>query len=143
VLPATASANPSCGANIEHNTTLTADLDCQGYGPAIGAGVSNVTLDLGGHTLSGSGLIGIGVGEASNVTIENGTVTGFENGINVGRSSVTIKRVTLIRNGEGVSLFHTEALLIRDRIERNSVGGIFSDGFSTITLDHTKVKHNG
>jgi hypothetical protein len=71
----------SCGSTITSNTTLTADLVCAGDGLIIGA--NGITLNLGGHTITGTaGGNGINdgflTGHFNNVTIRNGKVTGFQ-----------------------------------------------------------------
>src|SRR4051794_41657583 len=70
--PATAS-HVSCGAVLNTDTTLDSDLsDCPGSGVVIGA--SDITVDLGGHTIDGSGT-GAGVdngGGYDRVTVRNG-----------------------------------------------------------------------
>jgi hypothetical protein len=69
----------SCGDTILVSSTLTTDLTCTGDGLIIGA--AGVTLDLGGHTISGTGT-GVGIRDTgpasfSNVTVRDGTVRGF------------------------------------------------------------------
>jgi len=53
-------------------------------------GVDNVELNLGGFTLTGDGT-GTGVTDGGtnriNVTVQNGTITGFANGVNLGSST--------------------------------------------------------
>ena len=70
-----------CGDTITTDTTLDSDLlDCPGYGVWIGA--DDVTLDLNGHTISGTGA-GMGIRNQAfdRVVVENGVVTGFQGGI--------------------------------------------------------------
>ena len=54
-------ATVSCGSVITTSTTLTTDLTC-GPGDALTIGADNVTLDLGGHTVTGPGAYGAGAG---------------------------------------------------------------------------------
>ncbi len=67
--------------------TLSADLVYSGTsGAAINIAASNVTIDLGGHTISGNGLDStiaeaIYSGGQSNITITNGTISGFMYGV--------------------------------------------------------------
>jgi parallel beta-helix repeat protein len=62
------------------------DLVCNTYGNAITISANNVTLNLKGHFLlgpqSGAGVSnGVYVGAQQNVIVENGTITGFWNGV--------------------------------------------------------------
>lgn len=76
----------ACGDTVTQDTTLNADLvGCAGDGLAIGA--DGITLDLGGHTISGRfisggtpGQVGIDNHGHDDVTIRNGTVNGFVGG---------------------------------------------------------------
>lgn len=90
-------APPSCGAVITRSTTLTADLvGCAGDGLVIGA--SRLTLDLGGHTLggSGNGSVGIRIAGHQDVKIVDGSIIGFDTGIAVADSRrVTVREVTV------------------------------------------------
>lgn len=76
---------PACGQVITKNTTLNADIGpCFGDGVIIGA--DGITLNLNGHSIIGDALkrddmAGIRVPIRNNVTIENGAVTGFDDGI--------------------------------------------------------------
>ena len=57
---------------------VTQDLVCSASGSAITISADNVTLDLHGHSLLGSPAgIGVYVGAQQNVTVENGSITGF------------------------------------------------------------------
>jgi hypothetical protein len=85
----------SCGQVLEASTLVTNDLtDCPGDGLVIGAPA--IILDLGGHTIDGTGL-GSGIrneGHAS-VTVRNGTVTEFDHGVQLGPET-TLNRVELL-----------------------------------------------
>jgi hypothetical protein len=68
-------SNVHCGDVITHDTKLDSDLTCPGDGLVIGA--DGITLDLGGHTLTGTGQDTKGVSNPGydGVTIENGVVS--------------------------------------------------------------------
>src|SRR5688572_471199 len=80
----TAAAAPvvTCGSTVTTDVTLTADLHCpSGDGIILG---SNVTLDLGGHSLVGAGSSGVGVQTSylsQGNTIRNGTIEDWGTGI--------------------------------------------------------------
>ncbi|MFD8500165.1 PKD domain-containing protein [Amycolatopsis sp. NPDC059657] len=88
----------ACGDTITKNSVLTKDLVCTGtVGLTIAA--SNVTLDLAGHTLSTDNTSavrkGILVTGGKNVTIRNGSVQQFTDGIVInGASDVVIDHVS-------------------------------------------------
>jgi hypothetical protein len=75
-----------CGAVVTQDTTLTGDLlDCPGNGLVVGA--DGITIDLNGHTISGQIISGgspdqVGIENRGHddVTIRNGTITGFLRG---------------------------------------------------------------
>ncbi len=109
VSPAAASSEPTCGSTLTTDTVLTSDLNCPaGDGLVIGA--SGITLDLGGHTLSGSGgdsmgVADIGLAESiTGVTIRNGTIADFGYGIYLeDTQNTTISHVRLINDAAGLS----------------------------------------
>lgn len=81
--PAAAAPVVTCGSTVTTDVTLTADLHCpSGDGIILG---SNVTLDLGGHSLIGAGSSGVGVQTSflslGGNTIRNGTIEDWGTGI--------------------------------------------------------------
>ena len=93
VLPAESRPEITCGQTITQDTILTADLACPPdteYALIIGA--SNITLDLGGHTISGSmPRTGVFAIRQEGITIRNGAIDGF----NVGVFIIETNRVTM------------------------------------------------
>jgi hypothetical protein len=74
--------SPQCGDTITTSVHLRTDLICPGDGLIVGA--DNIVIDLNGHTIrgeAGSDSIGIADGvrgpSHSNVTIRNGTISGY------------------------------------------------------------------
>ena len=95
----------TCGATLTTSTTLSADLvNCPGTALIIGA--DGITIDLAGHTISGTNAAG-GEGIASDghahVRIVNGRITDFRfNGVGIrGGSGNLVRGVTVRRIGEG------------------------------------------
>ena len=81
ITASTVPASVSCGQLITQSVLVQNDLlDCLGDGLVVGA--SNITIDLNGHTLDGTGL-GAGVlnNGFDNVTITNGTIQEFDFGV--------------------------------------------------------------
>jgi parallel beta-helix repeat protein len=87
VVPGVAfAAQPSCGDTIMTNVTLTADLDCSGYGGnGITFGKKGLTLNLNGHTIWGTdgddSNYGVYTNYKKNVTVKNGTLDGWGNAV--------------------------------------------------------------
>lgn len=126
----------TCGQTITHDTTLTADLtNCPGDGLVIGA--DNITLNLNRHTIDGTvtqlpvcdeppvGSDGIRAGGYDGLTIENGTVQQFTQGIEGGAE------------GEGVANSDLHGLVVRD----NRFGGI-SFGSNQLLNNHNRIVGN-
>jgi PKD domain len=85
----------ACGQTITTNVTLNVDLQCTGT--AVTFGVDGISLDLGGHTITGNGN-GDGIlipdGRA-NDAVSNGTVNGFGTSVHgLGISNVAISELT-------------------------------------------------
>lgn len=130
-VPATADAAVACGQAITRNTTLDHDLTCSGPGIFINA--SNVTLNLGGYTITGpvpddaQFRNGITIGSnRSGVTVTNGTVRGFERGItiNPGANDARLAGLALDANGLGLAAFTntiTGVVPERARIAGNTI----------------------
>ena len=94
-----------CGTTLTSSTALKADLvQCPGTGLVIGA--DNITVDLGGHTISGTNAAG-GEGIANDghagVRIVNGKISDFRlNGVGIrGAQNATVSRLTIRRIGAG------------------------------------------
>jgi hypothetical protein len=74
-----AEPNIHCGDTISVDLVANVDLNCPGDGLVVGA--DDVTLDLGGHTITGTGTgVGLTVANQSNVTVRNGTIADFQTG---------------------------------------------------------------
>jgi hypothetical protein len=75
-------ANELCGQTITQSVTLTANQACTGQGLIVGA--DGITINLAGFTLSGDGGFdehGVDLNGHTKVTIANGTIRGFFDGV--------------------------------------------------------------
>lgn len=117
----------SCGQTITTDTVLTQNLACPaGTDSAIIIGASNITLDLGGHRLSGfapgNGVFAIG---QEGITIKNGTIDGFTYGVFViDTHLVTLDNLT-IRNLDisdpnqfifGINILSSQDVVVKDSL---------------------------
>jgi len=124
-----------CGDVITQDTTLDSDLiECPGDGIVIGA--SDITLDLGGHTVKGNAL-GCGITNGysdwcaspiergyERVTVRDGTVRDFYVGVGIGNvTDIALLRLRIRdSHGPGIWLSETHGGLI----EANVVTGFQS-----------------
>jgi len=143
-MPIPASDTPVSSFNITQSGSyyLTGNRSCSGNGILVSA--SNVTIDLMGYTLDGSGSTGSGIymSGRSNVEIRNGTVWNFGySGIN-GFGSISSKghRVINIRavsngqlNGGGIVLAGSNHLVKDCTATGNATDGIWVSNSSTVT----------
>ncbi len=147
----TAAAAPvvTCGSTVTTDVTLTADLHCpSGDGIILG---SNVTLDLGGHSLVGGGS-GVGVqtdflSEGGN-TIRNGTIENWGTGIllqaqNPDGVPYTVSDVVLLNSpvsqvGVNTSLQLTGVTAVDSRID-GQLGGDLAISQSRLTRSAVNV----
>jgi hypothetical protein len=117
--------NPAYGQIIVDDLTLSEDIVCpSNIVHTITIGASNVVFDLGGHTISG-GAPGVGIFAEGieNLTIRNGIIDGFENGIFIiGVNNVIIENLT-VRNNEisdpnhfifGIHIDSSQDVVVRD-----------------------------
>jgi hypothetical protein len=108
---AEASGSVECGQAVTEDTVLEHDLHCAGSGLEMTTG--DVTLDLSGHSIQGSGS-GTGIlvrpcDQSGELLIRNGTVTGFDVGVHVAADqdcshtvATTIEDLLIARNRTGV-----------------------------------------
>ncbi len=114
----------SCGQVITTSRLVTNDLlDCLGNGLVIGA--NGITLDLGGHTIDGTGLgIGILNNGFDSVTITNGIVQEFDFGVqlNDGTAMNIVSNMTLQLNQEAaIHLVDADSGVNGNTIRNNTI----------------------
>jgi parallel beta-helix repeat protein len=127
VAPATA-AVVTCGTVVTTSIRLTSDLGpCPG--DALIAGADHITIDLGGHTISGTGIgAGVRVAQRTGVTVTAGTIQGFHTGVVLDESTLgTVSKLVLRDNIRGVNLAGAD----RNLVEKNT---ILNSGLDAIRL---------
>jgi parallel beta-helix repeat protein len=127
-----------CGASVAADLKLGNDLVCTG--DAFFVTADDVTIDLNGHTISGSATgVGITVRMRHGVTIHGGTIQNFLTGIFVSQSSnVDIRENRLAQNREAIFLIGSSNNIVRENVAwenqlrgvmlRPTTGGIPSTG---------------
>jgi parallel beta-helix repeat protein len=115
-----------CGAYVTHDVTLQHDI----YGCVDGGIIvakSGVTVDLGGHTITGLGEgDGIAAGGVSGVTIKNGSITNFEAGLRLtGVQNSRVHDVRLSLNSDASAWVEgsTGNKFLRNTMTENGDGG--------------------
>lgn len=158
--PASAS-QVACGDVITEDTTLDADLGpCPGDGLVVRA--DDVTLDLGGHRIfaaNGAGdHAGIRLGRVSGVTVQNGTVEGFDAGIAIFAGSAnTVRDMTVQNNvndqvsppcdlGDGIAILNSsDNQIVDNRIVGNGPYGgvsVIEDSDRNVISGNVVLGHN-
>jgi hypothetical protein len=131
----------ACGTVINDSVRLAGDIGpCPGHGLIIAA--SNITVDLGGHTVTGSTesnterreQIGVLLRQVTNVAVRNGTVQHFDAGLSIeGGGHNRVQGLKAVHNvnhsattgadnpcnyGDGLVIFNSD---------RNTVAGILAE----------------
>jgi hypothetical protein len=110
---------------------LTKSLTYSGAGNAIEIEAPDVTLDLQGHQLSGTGAatVGVFVNSVSDVTIENGAVEGFGTGIlfsstGIANNAESVQQMRVFLNGSGIVLDYPSSCTIQNSTIGSGISGI-------------------
>src|SRR2546423_1734770 len=124
----------TCAMRVSQSFTLANDMTCTGDGMVVIS--DTVTVDLGGHTLTGPGMgpqtwplpqldsVGVRVGGHTGVTIRNGKTTAFSTGIYfIDMVSSSIESVTTLRNRFGFYIHASQKITVKDSdVEFNIYG---------------------
>ncbi|HEV2810689.1 MAG TPA: right-handed parallel beta-helix repeat-containing protein [Acidimicrobiales bacterium] len=155
-----------CGQNVDHSLTLGNDI-----GPCTGDGLvvttSNITINLGGRTITGSNTtnttnqeqVGIRLVNVQNVkVIGRGTVTNFDAGVAIeGGSGNTVQQVSAVNNinhvtltgatnpcdfGDGIVLLDSDNNVISRNLTENNgpydgIGIIGESDNNTVSNNHS------
>jgi hypothetical protein len=124
-IPAESRAEISCGQTITKDTILDADLACPvGADYAIIIGASNITLDLGGYSISGyTPGTGVFADGQEGITIRNGTIAGFNFGVYINESNLVTMENLTVRNLDisdpnhfifGIAVVGSQNIVVKD-----------------------------
>jgi Right handed beta helix region len=143
---AAAEASLTCGAVVTTDVRLDADLvDCAGSGLVVGA--SEITIDLAGHVVDGTGS-GAGIDVSAghdDLRITGGTVRDFQFGIHFFETSgARVDRVTTESNTIGVIVERSDAAEL-DRVSTtdNASNGIEVTFSDLIAVRRSTIADNG
>src|SRR6185295_10984396 len=136
----------NCGQTITQNVTLDSDLiDCAGNGLVIGA--PNITVNLNGHTIDGTGS-GSGIDNFAGhdrITIRNGEIREFFSGIVfAGARDSRLTNLTLASNGAGLALiFDSDNNQVEScDVTGNNTGVFLQSGSDRNTLSMNRIEDN-
>jgi len=135
-----------CGSTISSDVELTADITCEGDGIRVGG--DNLTVNLNGFTLRGSGddtnTTGIIVDGASGVIIKGpGIVTGFGTGVAyMDASGGGMRDVYVGTNDIGVLLDSTTGTYIRHDYIADSRIGVFNRASDNTVVEEVQMNDN-
>jgi parallel beta-helix repeat protein len=131
----------ACGDTVTQDTVLTADLvNCTGDGLIVGA--HDVTIDLDGHTISGTQngfQAGVRVEGFEDVTVTDGTISQFNGGVAFDNADDgRVSRATFIRNDfTGVTISNSaEVSVTRSTFTENL------QGVDVLTSDAPSITRN-
>jgi Right handed beta helix region len=158
-----APAVPGCGDVLTGDAVLTVDLVCSGNALIV-PGFADVTLDLNGHSIVG---VGVGTGitilpslnedpsrsTPGSVTVENGSVHGFQVGVGVngffqsGIAALGLRELLIRDNGIGISGF-TPGVVMTTTVSDSIIANNDSDGVQVahirpFRMIHDQVRDNG
>ena len=152
--PASAS-HVQCGDTITEDTRLDSDLDCsQVTDPPGCRGLlvfsdRPITLDLGGHTITGPGRdgchpyvpegISVQAPQVPQATVMNGVVQRFDTGISAFDGAAEFRKLTLRENHEGI--YGSARMIVTNRLEGNTHGmNLYpAEGPGTVTVARNVV----
>ena len=137
------------GKTVTESCTLNCDLTSNGTCFTIG--VNNITLDGGGHRISGNGTgAGIEVSGEIGVTITGITIANFKNGIHLVNSQhCTVINSTVTNSsgmgiGRGIFLDDSSHNIITDnRVQANDFQGMYLEGSSDNVITNNTANSNG
>src|SRR5881296_525999 len=135
----------TCAMRVSESFTLANDMSCAGDGMVVIT--DNVTIDLGGHTLTGPGMgpqtwplpqldsVGVRVGGHTGVTIRNGKTQAFSTGIYfIDMESSSIESVTTLRNRFGFYIHASKKITVKDSDVEFNIYGLHLQNSDDCTL---------
>jgi hypothetical protein len=146
----------ACGATVSTsgNYTVTANLTTASSTPCITITASNVAIDLGSHTITGTGSAaaypGYGIADSGscspscqqNIIIANGTITGFYAGIFLTSTQyATIANMNATQDQFGIVVEQDYAMVTESQASNNAGIGISLNG-NNETISNSQANNN-
>jgi hypothetical protein len=133
----------TCGQTVTTDAQLSTDLTCPS-GAGIVVGADGITVDLAGHTISGStSSNGVDISGFDDVTVGGGTLVGFVTGVRAFQASGVVVRaldVTVAPGAltSGVVLGLTHSSTVEDTVIRDGGIGVLVEDASGSTVRRTR-----
>lgn len=133
LLPATASAtHVNCGDVLTQETVLDSDIVCPSTATdGLVIGGDDFTVWLQGHTITGPGVDMAGTdgiiddGKThSGVTVRGGTITGFEDGVDLDATGSAAKGLAVSAGGVGIAMRGDGNTLYRNTVDITNAAGV-------------------
>jgi hypothetical protein len=135
-----------CGPVTAPGTyTVTTNITAPAATNCITISASGVSIDLQGHTISGSGFSSgiISTGQQQNIIIANGTITGFNQNINMNVNYLTISNINALNAGfSGINNAGSFTVVSDTQANHNGKYGIYFYGNNNIVY-RTTANYNG
>ncbi len=136
-------SSPACGATVTHNVKLKKNVRCTaGNGLVVGA--SNITINLNHHTISTTS-VGQGNGvDATNffgITVTNGKIRGFNNGVNFdGVIGGTISKIKAKNNLHNIRILESGSITItKNKTSGGDAAILTTSGSLGLTITNNKL----
>jgi parallel beta helix pectate lyase-like protein len=135
-----------CGDTVTHSLTLGNDLTCDVDNvDAITVGADHIAVDLGGHTIRWTGILGEGFAGAgvnfgghSHVTVQNGTIIDFEPSVDLNGTDNIVRRIQTFGRYRQQRGFFSASVAVsgaRNRVVESNLTGYFT-GVFVVGDDH-------
>ena len=145
-----AAATVACGAVLTSDVVLTRDLHCSGDGLLVGA--DDLTIDLNGHRIAGSG-IGTAIrtdtpaGPFGSVTVRNGTIRDFGTGVALALwhgTGAHLSGLTVRGNDTGISGYGSYGgIEVADSVFVDNASYAIQGAGNRVTINRSRFQGNG
>lgn len=137
-----ATAISTCGTRGAGSYALTANISSAGINCLI-FNAGPVTLDLGGFTVSGTGATnGVLATNIPNVTVQNGTISGFARGVFATGSGAVINGMRAVTGSSNGFTVGDNSTVRYSLVNNHSGGGVIAGKYATI-VENTLTVNGG